>query len=138
MSAAAARPLPDVRDPWASPYWEGARRERLLFQRCQVCSYLRWPPTPICAECLTPGGDWVEVPPTGTVWSFAVYEHAFETSFSGDIPYNVALVELDAGPRLISNIVDIDNDALKIGLKVTAFFDHVSSEVTLVKFRPTP
>ena len=94
------------------------------------------PPTQHCPECLNENDDWVELSGRGTVWSFGVYYHVFNASFQDDIPYNVALVELEEGPRLVTNIVGTDNEAIEMGMPVQVTFDDVTDEVTLVKFRP--
>lgn len=131
-----AHPLPDLDSSLAGPFWRAAREGRLVFQRCASCGYLRWPPAPLCPECLEPGGDWTEVDGRGSIWSFCVYEHVYHQAFRDEAPYNVALVELDAGPRLITNIVGISNEQIRVGLRVVPLFDAVSAEVTLVRFRP--
>jgi uncharacterized OB-fold protein len=118
-----------------APFWRAARERRLLLQRCPECGMLRWPPRPICPTCWRPAedDDWTEVGQMGEIWSFVVYHKAFDPIFSDKIPYNVTCVKLDAGPIFISNVVD-GND-LMIGSRVTAFFDDVSSDLTLVKFQ---
>jgi uncharacterized protein len=130
---APARPLPDVTDPVAGPYWAAASAGRLTAQRCPACRQLRWPPAPICPECLLPGGEWVQLSGLGTVWSLAVYHRAFHPGFAAELPYTVALVELDEGPRMISNLVG-DPGAFAVGRRVRAVFDQVSDQVTLVRF----
>lgn len=132
------RPLPDTESPLVGHFWRAVRVGRLEFQRCSVCGYLRWPPAPLCPECLAPGGDWTEVDGRGTIWSFAIYEHVYHEAFRAEVPYNVALIELDAGPRLITNVVGLPNEALEIGLRVRAVFDPLDAEVTLLRFRPDP
>ena len=130
-----AKPLPDVTNEKMRPYWEAAKRHELRMQRCPDCGYVRFPPTQHCPECLNENDDWVELSGRGTVWSFGVYYHVFNASFQDDIPYNVALVELEEGPRLVTNIVGTDNEAIEMGMPVQVTFDDVTGEVTLVKFR---
>lgn len=131
-----AKPLPDVADPNMAPYWEAARRHELRMQRCTSCDYVRFPAAQHCPECLEENDDWVELSGRGSVWSFGVYHHLFNRAFAEDIPYNVALVQLEEGPRLVTNIVGVENEAIEIGMPVEATFDDVTDEVTLVKFRP--
>lgn len=131
------KPLPPVDDPVQKPFWAAARQHRFELQRCGDCDAFRWPPSPVCPECLTSGGEWTAAPPTGRIWSFAVYDRAYRKEFEADLPYNVALVELDAGPRMISNIIGIEPEALRIGDAVAVAFDDVTPEVTLVKFMTT-
>jgi uncharacterized OB-fold protein len=72
----------------------------------------------------------------GEVWSFGVYERAFSPAFADDIPYVAALVQLDAGPRLISNVVGIDPGDVVVGMRVSAVFEPFADDAALVKFRP--
>jgi uncharacterized OB-fold protein len=99
---------------------------------------VRWPPGPLCPECLSERATWQPVTPTGRIYSFAIYEHCYHEAFRPDIPYNVAMVELDDGPRLMTNLVGIRNEDIAIGAPVVAVFEPVTDEVTLVKFRPVP
>ncbi len=131
-----AKPLPNLDDPVSRPFWEAARRHELRLQRCPQCGYVRFPAAKLCPECLDWNDVWVELSGRGRVWSFGVYHHRFHPAFSDDLPYNVALVELDEGPRLITNLVGLANDAIEVGLAVEAVFDDVTDAVTLIKFRP--
>ena len=125
--------LPDIEDPRAAPYWAAARERRLVLQRCDGCGSLRWPPRDTCPECLEPGGAWTEIGTGGTIWSFVVYHQAFHASFAAAAPYNVALVELDAGPTVVTN-VEAPIEQLEIGKRVHAVFHDVTDHVTLVRF----
>lgn len=129
-------PLPDVTVPLTAPFWQAAREHRLLAQKCSSCDAVQWPPKPNCTSCLAELGeeDWAEIAQTGTVWSFLVYHRAFDPGFKDKVPYNVAMVRLDAGPMFITNVVG-GND-LRVGDRVTAAFEAESEEVTLVRFRP--
>jgi len=132
-----AKPLPDLDDPVSAPFWKAAGEGRLSFQRCAKCGYLRWPAAAICPQCWSPDAEWTDVEPTGEVWSFGVYDRAFSGAFEDDVPYVVALVSLDAGPQMISNVVDIDPGDLTVGMRVTAAYEPFGDGAALVKFRPT-
>jgi uncharacterized protein len=125
--------LPDVGDPSAAPYWAAARERRLVMQRCDRCGSLRWTPRDTCPECLEPGGTWTEIGTGGTIWSFVVYHRAFHPSFEAAVPYNVALVRLDAGPTVVTNL-EAEAGQLGIGKRVHAVFRDVTDHVTLVRF----
>jgi uncharacterized OB-fold protein len=127
----AEKPMPDVEDPLTAPFWAGTAERKLLVQKCAHCGYLRWPPGPLCPECQTEGGDWTEVRPSGTLWSIATYHRALDPAFAGDVPYTVALVELDDGPRMYGRI-DGDPAELKLDGAVRATFDDVAPGVTFV------
>ena len=130
------KPLPDIADPLTAPYWAAARRHELRMQRCPACGYVRFPPARRCPECLDENDEWIQLSGRGTIWSFGIYHHVFNRAFAEDIPYNIALVQLDEGPRLITNIVGIPNESITVNMPVEAVFDDVTDEVTLVKFRP--
>jgi uncharacterized OB-fold protein len=130
------KPLPSLTNERTRPYWEAAKRHELRMQRCPSCGYVRYPPAPRCPECLEENDDWVLLSGRGKIWSFNVYHHLFNQSFKDEIPYNVALIELEEGPRLLSNVVGIANDSLRVDMPVEIVFDDVTDEVSLVKFRP--
>lgn len=128
--------LPDLEHPLYGPFWAAAGERRLAMQRCDGCGYVRWPPAPLCPECLRPGGTWSDLDGRGEIWSVAVYEHAFHPSLRAAVPYACALVELDAGPRMISRVVGVDPDAVAIGLRVAVVFEEAGAGVVLPCFAP--
>lgn len=131
------KPLPNITNDLTAPYWAAAKRHELKMQRCPNCGYVRFPAAKRCPECLDENNEWVRLSGKGKVWSFGVYHHVFNRAFKDDIPYNIALVELEEGPRLLTNIVGIPNGSIKVDMPVEVAFDDVTDEVTLVKFRPT-
>jgi uncharacterized OB-fold protein len=108
----------------------------LRFQRCDDCGYVRFPVATICPECLSTSFTWARDSGEGTVWSYCVYHRAFDAAFRGAVPYNVALVELDSGPRMISNVLQIERADLRVGLRVVGSATEVAPGRTLVYFRP--
>src|SRR5882762_10539325 len=80
-------------DPLTGPFFEAAAQGRLVVQRCNSCKELRWPPLSGCPECRSRDTTWVDVAPTGTVWSFVVYHRAFAAELRAHIPYTVLMVE---------------------------------------------
>jgi uncharacterized protein len=130
------KPLPNLTNERTKPFWEAAKRHELRMQRCPNCGYVRYPPAPRCPECLEENDDWVLLSGRGKVWSFSIYHHVFNQTFKEEIPYNIALVELEEGPRLLTNIVGIPNDKLRVDMPVEVAFDDVTDDVALVKFAP--
>jgi uncharacterized OB-fold protein len=130
-----SKPLPVVTEE-TRPYWESAKAHRLALPRCTDCGRFRFPPTAFCPSCLGDGAAWTPVSGRGTVYSFVVMHQVYDASFKDDVPYNVAAVELEEGPRLYTNIVGCANDAIDVGMAVDVHYDDVTPEVTLVKFRP--
>jgi uncharacterized OB-fold protein len=127
--------LPDVNDTLAAPHWRGLLSDRLLVQRCTACGYLRWPPSPVCPECLTPGGEWSPMSGRGRLWSYCVYWHAYHPSLRSDIPYVVGLVELDEGPRVVARL-EVDSGPPLIDGVVEAAFVRLSADIAMLRFRP--
>ena len=136
MSEPPRRPLPIVADIEAQSFWEGCARGELLLQRCTDCGAYRHPPSPICPDCLSATHEWVPASGNATVYSFVVVQHAFNRWFEDQVPYAVAVVELEEGPHMLSNVVDVLPDQVTIGMKVRVCFDRVSDEVALPKFQP--
>lgn len=128
------KPLPIPTEDTAT-YWEGTRQGELRAQKCADCGYLRWPPSPVCPRCLARGHGWVRLSGRGRVYSWIVVHKSQHPAFWGD-PFNVAIVELDEGPRLHSNLVEVELGAIRIGLPVEVVFEKQNDEITLPKFRP--
>jgi uncharacterized OB-fold protein len=97
--------LSPIDDALAGPYFQAARQGRLAVQRCNACQALRWPPLSGCPECHSRDTAWVDVAPSGTIWSFVVYHRAFAAELKSQIPYTVALVELDDGPYMVGRVI---------------------------------
>lgn len=134
-AAQARRPLPDVSEPLTAPFWAATAEGKLVVQKCAECGYLRWPPGPSCPQCQTAGGIWTQVQPTGTLWSVATYHRALDPAFAGQVPYSVALVELDDGPRMYGQI-NGEPGSFTLDIPVRATFDEVAPGVVLVGWAP--
>ncbi len=129
------KPLPTVSDDGA-PWWQAAREGRFLLQRCAACGKRQFPPRMLCSHCGARAPAWVENDGLGTVYSFTIVHRPPEQSFMADVPYVVAIVELDAGPKMMSNVVGVPPDQVRIGMRVRPVFERATDEITLVKFRP--
>lgn len=120
----------------AKPFWSSMREHKLTAQRCRDCGKLfSYPPQGSCPHCLSPNYEWVPLSGKGKVYSFVTYHRAWHPAYKDKVPYNVSLVDLDEGPRLISNVIDCPPDQAKIGMPVQIVYqDH--DEYTLPLFRP--
>ena len=136
MTADYTKPLPEITED-NQPFWEGCKQHKLLLQRCSKCGRRR-DASPACPECLSAEHEWVEASGKGSVYSWIVVHQRYNRAFEDDLPYNVAIVELEEGPRLLTNIVGLENDDIQPGLSVEVAWDDVTEEITLPKFRPTP
>ena len=130
------RPLPDIDDPALKPYWEGTRQKQLLIQRCAGCGTFRWYPRPVCHDCWSFDAEWVSVSGLGTIFSYVTVHHAFAATFRSDLPYTVAIVQLDEGVRLPATLKDCSTEAVSIGMPVEVQFEKATDDVTLPYFVP--
>lgn len=118
------------------PFWRGLMRRQLLMQRCPSCAHLRMPPSELCPECWTRGGEWTSVRPSGKIWSFTTYHRALHPGFADEVPYQVALVELDEGVRLPGRLLPGMGE-VQIGAQVTGVFEDIEEAVTLLSWKVT-
>jgi uncharacterized protein len=128
-------PLP-VPGPDDAPYWEGLQGGALLIQRCETCGTVRHPPRPRCGHCASADFSWTAATGLGTVYSFTIVRHAPNPALAASVPYVVALIELDEGPRLVSNVVGVDPDLVAIGQRVRVEFDRLGPDAVLPRFSP--
>jgi enoyl-CoA hydratase len=129
------KPLPAPSE-LTRPFWDAAKRGELLVQHCRSCGHFQHPPRPQCEACWSTELEWHRCSGKGTVYSCTVAHRPTTSGFSKEAPYSVAIVELDEGPRLTSNVVGCPPAEVQIGQRVQALFDPMSPEVTLVKFHP--
>ncbi|MET9516258.1 bifunctional MaoC family dehydratase N-terminal/OB-fold nucleic acid binding domain-containing protein [Streptomyces sp. NPDC002994] len=127
------RPRPVVNRDNAG-FWDGVARHKLLIQRCEGCGTLRFPWLPGCGGCGSPEWDTVEAAGAGTVFSYVVMHHPPFPAF--DPPYAVGLIELAEGVRMVSNVVGVPYDKVRIGMPVRLGFLRVDGELELPVFRP--
>jgi uncharacterized OB-fold protein len=135
MSPTYNKPLPAT-TPETMPFWDAARRHELQIQRCTACGHRWFPPSLLCPECLSEAFEWQVVSGQGTLFSFVIFHRPYHAGYKGEVPYNVSIVELAEGPRLLTNVVGCPNDALEIGMPLEVVFDDVTDEVSLPKFQP--
>jgi len=119
------------------PYWDAARREELVVQRCEECGQRPFPPRAHCPECGSSALDWRKVSGRGTVYSFTISHRPPHPVFTDQCPMAIAVVELEEGPRMISNIVGCDPVEVAVGMAVQVGFEPIDdSDVSLPVFTP--
>lgn len=128
-------PVP-IPNPESVEFWEGCKREELLIQKCLACGRFRYFPREHCPTCSDQTYEWVQASGMGTLFSWIIVYPPTLPAFQQKVPYPVILVELEEGVRMISNIVDCDNEELRIGMPLQVIFEEVIDGVTLPKFRP--
>ena len=131
------KPLPTITDENRG-FWEGAKQGKLTMQKCGECGHIRYPISHVCPDCLSYEFAWTPLSGRGEVFSYVVFHQLYNKAFADDIPYNVAMVQLEEGPRMFSNIVDVDSndgDAVTIGDKIEVVFEQATPEIAIPKFR---
>ena len=125
-----------VPDETSAPFFQGARNHELMLQRCTACGAYLYPIKLRCDNCL--GGDleWVRASGKGKLYSFGLMHQIYHPGFTEEIPYNVAVVELDEGIRIVSNIVGCPNSELRVDMPLEVTFEDINEEVSIPKFRP--
>jgi uncharacterized OB-fold protein len=128
-------PMP-MADSIGLPWWQAAAEHRLVVQRCSGCSKTRLPPAPICASCRAMDSEWQEVSGLGEVYTFTVIHRPM--ALDQTLPFVVAVIALEGsgGLRMISNLVGIAPEDVRIGLPVEVVWEDMSDELSVPRFRP--
>ena len=129
------KPLPVINEDNA-PYWEYCRNHELRMQKCTDCGHIRFPASIVCPKCNSMEAEWTQLSGRGKVYSYVIYHMAYHPSYKDDIPYTVAIIQLNEGPRMESNITDCKGEDIQIDMPVELYFDDVTDDVTLPKFKP--
>ncbi len=127
-----AKPLPKP-SPMSEPFWEAARRHELWLQRCADCGQFVFYPRPQCPNCWSAKLEWKQASGRGRIYSYTVVRRATHRAFTE--PYVLAIVELEEGARMTTNI-EATPEQVRVGMPVSVFFDDVTPDRTLVKFKP--
>lgn len=128
------RPLPLI-TPVTKPFWDAARARKLVVQKCDDCGRLRFPPELGCFYCGSLKSTWTPVSGRATLYSWTIAHPPLLPFFHARAPWPVVAVQLEEGPRLISNLVGVPVEQYEIGMPLKADFEDVDAEVTLVVFR---
>jgi uncharacterized protein len=129
-------PAPAV-NPETKEFWAATAQGRLLLKRCLDCGSVVWYPRVICPGCSSLRTEWFESSGRGSVYSYTL-NHRGEGAYQDSGPFVLAYVELDEGPRMMTNIVDADGAELVIGLPVEVVFHDTGDGSALPRFRPAP
>lgn len=126
-------PVPDTE---TEPYWSAAKDGRLLIRRCRACSRAHFYPRPFCPTCWSDQVDWEEASGRATLYTWSVVRQNDLKPWPERVPYVAAVVDLDEGPRMMTNVVDCDIDALEVGMALEVAFRAENDEITVPVFRP--
>ena len=132
------RPLPQPITPEAKPYWQGLREQKLMLPRCRACGRAHFYPRVICPHCHGADLEWIQASGRGRLYSFEIGHQAFNKAFKVKPPFVLAMIELEEGPRMMSNLIGIEPDPKKIrcDMPVEVVFEKLTEEITLPLFRP--
>jgi uncharacterized OB-fold protein len=127
------RPAPIVTDD-SAVFWDAAAGQRLVAQQCAGCGALRHPPRPMCPHCHSLEFRAAQLSGRGTLYSYAVLHHPRHPAF--DYPVLAALVDLDEGVRMVSNLVDVAPADIQIGMRLEVTFVATDGDKSVPVFRP--
>ncbi len=130
------RPLPRA-TPETQHFWDGTRERELRLQRCDRCEKAYFPPRPFCPACSSREVSVFAASGRGTLYSYVI-NHRAPPGSGFEPPYSIAVVELEEGPRLMTNIVGTPQtpEALRLDMPVQVVFEDFGDEITLPFFRP--
>jgi len=136
MDVTTERPLPEPTEA-SRPYWDACRQHELQLQRCGSCGAFRFPAGFMCPECSSLDLAWHRVSGRGRVHAYTVVHRAPHPALAGEAPYVVALIELDEGACLMSNVVGCRAEDVRVDMPVEVVFRDLTPSVTLPLFRPS-
>lgn len=133
MTESYLKPQPVI-DPGTKPFWDAARAHHLSIPRCRACGRHHFYPRELCPYCHSDDIEWTDVTGRGEVYSYTIARKPAGPVFEADVPYVIALIALDEGPRMMTNIITADVDSVRICDRVRVRFEDVTPGLTLPKF----
>ena len=135
---------PPLKDPHSNdttqPFWDYTLKGKLAASKCKKCGTFLLPPQPRCFVCQNDKFDWVELPGTGTVYTYTVVRHPLRPGLEQVVPYAAGMIELDgtqgAGARIQANIINCDVEKVRIGDRVKVVFERISDTYVVPRFEP--
>lgn len=127
------KPLPEP-SPWSKPYWDYCKQHKLYIQQCTHCEQFIMYPKLFCPHCLSENFHWVESSGNGKVYSYTIVRNNPPSSFAEDLPYVIAVVELEENVRMLTNIIGCDIEKITCGSAVKVVFEDVTEDITVPKF----
>lgn len=130
-------PVPAI-DPDTQGFWDACKEHRLVVQQCKQCGSYRFAPAPVCYNCQSFDFDWIQSDGVGEVYTWTVTHRSLHPGTDAAVPYNTVVVELSdcGGAKITSNLLGVEPDAIKPGMKVIVEWDDVTPEISLPRFRP--
>ncbi len=134
-AAALALHLPII-DAESEPFWAGTKERKFPIRHCQACGRNHFYPRHYCPHCWSDRCEWQPVSGCGRVYSYTVIHHNDVPPFKDMLPYIVALIDLDEGVRVTSNLVECTPEIVHVGMPVEVIYEQITEEITLPQFRP--
>ena len=135
MAAPGHKPVP-VPTRETKPYWDACKKHELHIQQCAACSHHQFYPRLYCTKCMSDQVAWVKASGRAKILSCTIVYRPVTQAFAPDVPYVVALVTLDEGPQMMTNIVGCDPEKVYIGMPVQVTFEDWTEEISVPKFKP--
>ena len=129
------RPVPEP-DEWSKPFFDATLDGVLLLQRCAACGRWMWPVRARCIDCLADALVWEAASGRGTLYSFTIVHQLVHPGFKDEMPYNLALVDLDEGVRIHTSIIGVPTEGLRLGMPVSVVFVKGSDAMSVPMFEP--
>jgi uncharacterized OB-fold protein len=131
MSGLMPLPQPSIE---TEAFWKAIQEHKFVMPKCDACGTVSFPPTVACGNCGKTDFTWTAMSGRGTIYSFVVYHRVYHPAFKDKVPYVVAVVDLDEGPRIISNIVGMPIAEVTCDMPVTIVYDEVRDGYLIPKF----
>lgn len=127
--------LPTIEDD-TRPFWAAAAEGRFLVRRCRACGDVHHYPRGFCPTCWSDDVEWADASGRATLYTWSVVYVNDLPPFDERLPYVAAVVDLDEGPRVMTNIVDCEPADLRVGMPLVVDFRPLTDEITAPVFRP--
>ena len=124
-------------DNETQPFWDACREHKLLLRHCLACGATTFYPRAFCPVCWSDDVEWVEASGRARLYTWSVVHRNDLPPFDERVPYVAAIVELEEGPRMMTNIVDVEHDQLRVGMELVVTFRAEADDVVLPLFRST-
>jgi len=128
-------PTPDLE---TQPFWDGCREGRFLVRHCNTCDEDHFYPRPFCPTCWSDDVSWKEASGRATLYTYSIVHQNDLPPFNERVPYVAAVVDLEEGPRVMTNIEGVAHEHLRVGMPLVVDFKPLNDEITIAIFRAAP
>jgi len=133
------RPLPQPIVPESKPYWDGLKEGKLLLPKCGGCGHIFFYPRILCPRCQSRQITWVQASGRGKLHAFGIAHQSFNRAYKVPAPFVLAMIELEEGPRMLSNLINVEPDpkVVKCDMPVELVITVVTDDVSVPLFQPS-